>query len=193
MHANIPTPTRYRRTRRTARPHLGSNRNVHRGRSHRSAVFGSTTACRACPKGTGAVKDKRDHHSRVAAPSVKSVPEPQPLPSCMPRPKRKAPIATCAPRPSKTGICQPDVPVRSAKKSKAPPPIRKTVGWRGGAADGVEVIRTLLLHRLSDDLCPNCIDFRCLLVQRRTAVDTENRIRIPVSKCCRFVGIRRHI
>ena len=36
----------------------------------------------------------------------------------MPRPKRKAPIATCAPRPSKTGICQPDVPVRSAKKKQ---------------------------------------------------------------------------
>ena len=84
--------------------------------------------------------------------SVKSVPEPQPLPSCMPRPKRKAPIATCAPGPSKTGVCQPDVPVRSAKKNEAPPSIRTRVGSRGDAADGVEVIRTLLLHRLSDDL-----------------------------------------
>ena len=71
MHANVPTPTRYRRTRRAARPHLGSIRNVHRGQSHRSAVFGSTTACRGCPRGTGAEKDKRDYHSRVAAPKRK--------------------------------------------------------------------------------------------------------------------------
>ena len=75
-----------------------TNRSLCRARPHRSAVCCSITTYRGCPQKYLHRKKKMVAIIRaLPRPRMNNMPDPKPLPNCIPRPNMNAPTRTCVP------------------------------------------------------------------------------------------------